>query len=218
MIKSPVFPAAICSLCAVLPPLLEYIGGRAGHPLHIFLIPLAIFPFLGWAIFGIWALGWMAFLIFRRRRYVHILLSATFIATSVVMPRFLSRLLPTSPFLKGFYSRISSQVTPDQLRAIAAQATKIMGAERTSLASPTKFSLWDEKADRPLWTKLAATPGVDRLDQGLLIQSINGWIELEWGGALMGHWGIRIQSPEVSEIDDYAYWAPLPDIAVFMHD
>ncbi len=100
---------------------------------------------------------------------------------------------PQILFQAGFRAHIKSSVTPDELRQIAATVQEML-PDDGRLPGPKKESLWREEQHRPMWRKLAQTTQIQKLDPSLVIFKHGGTVELDWGGALAGHWGVEIDT------------------------
>jgi hypothetical protein len=63
---------------------------------------------------------------------------------------------------------------------------------------------------------MLTVPGFANLEQTLVVTSDGRICEVSWGGALVGHWGIRIQQPTVVQAGhDSAFLRAEQDIAFF---
>jgi hypothetical protein len=112
-------------------------------------------------------------------------------------------LAPARVFQAGFREKIRSTVSPDELRAIARVChEKLPPHER--LPGPKKWSLWNETEHRPQWNILVESSALGKLDPSLIIFNNEDTVEISWGGALVGHWGLIIQTDGTTEIGDIA--------------
>ncbi len=220
LLPTPIIPAILVVVCVAIIPCLTYLGGLAGHPLAILLLPADSLPFLVAVAFSLWTIGLIVYSAIKRRLLYPSISSLILIVTAWSIPLFLYRLLPTSPFLLGFHRRISAKFTPDQLRLVAAKAISLSKEEdHWYLPSPQKLSLWDPKSDAPLWAEMNRVPGFSKFDGPFEIEVWQGNVYITWGGALIGHWGIRIDSSSVARKDNgYSFLALEPDIAVYIED
>lgn len=95
-------------------------------------------------------------------------------------------------FQIGFRTRIESQITPEELRQIAASVQNLL-PENGRIAGPEKnFST--TKDERRQWEILSDTTAIEKLDQWMVIFNNPQTVGISWGGALIGHWGIKIDT------------------------
>lgn len=94
-------------------------------------------------------------------------------------------------FQMGFRHRIKSAISPAELREIARVCSDTLPLDG-SLPGPTKRSLWNETEHRATWSALASSTSLGRLDSSMVIFNYAEKVEIVWGGALVGHWGIII--------------------------
>ena len=194
--------------------ILDYFGGRAGHHLSLGLLPAGLLPLLGAALFGVAVIVSAGWALIRGQRVRTSLPSVVVLVAFWALP---SLLLPTHPYLLGFSHRVFSAITADQLRLAATKATALLSTDDSFLPGPGKWSLYNPDKHAALWSEVSALPGVTKLDSSVVMTSRGGVVEMTWGGALAGHWGLRFHSPFVTrDSGDYAYWATEPDIALFM--
>jgi hypothetical protein len=106
-------------------------------------------------------------------------------------------------FQIGFRQRINSIVTPAELRQIAVASHALVPIDG-HLPGPGKDTLWDESQHRRPWNALASSTAIRMLDPWLVIHNSTDSVELSWGGALVGHWGVIIQLGEKKEKGDIA--------------
>jgi len=203
--------------CVVSIPIIDFCGGLAGRPLSILLFPLGLLPILLGVFCGLFTRGSIVWGIVRQRRMKESLVALVILVLSCVLFLTLTR-LPVRPFLLGFRYRIFSVMTADALRMAAMRASALLDAEDPSLwGSGAKASYSVSAKDQAFWAKMREVPGFSRLPRYLVIRSRGGVVEISWGSALAGHWGMRIQRPSVSrEFGDAGYWAVEPDIALIM--
>ena len=119
-------------------------------------------------------------------------------------------------FQTRFRHRILSTITPDELRGIADFVHATMPIEE-SLPGPRKWSLWSEAKHRPLWNALEAGTEIEKLDSSLVIINHPESVEIAWGGALMGHWGLIIAVTNTGQVRNNAKRGDIaPDIKTFV--
>ena len=184
------------SLCAIVGIatisfyMISYIGGRQGMPLSVVGLPAQIIPsLLSLVCLGCLLVTLIVALIRRRERPVA--LATAGLALLFFMLVF--AVAPATVFQNGFRSRIKSTLTPDELREIALVVHETL-PEGGRLPGPEKRSLWDEDKHRTQWGLLVETTAIAELDPWMLILKHPDSVELSWGGALVGHWGVIIDT------------------------
>jgi hypothetical protein len=201
-----------CSFCAI--DLTGYWGGRTGQKLSLLILPVEIpfilivllltIPLVGLALFG-----------FAKRT-----LGLPLLTLLVVFGGWNIRPLVfrPSPFLHGFRTFVYENVPMEKLHEIAVQASQIKHSEEEikKITSNTEVDLENERGlvflpelkQQTAFAQLVERAYVDRQEDHL---------ELIWGGALGGHWGIRIyfQGKPKREPGDAIYWESEPGIVFF---
>jgi hypothetical protein len=99
---------------------------------------------------------------------------------------------PAKVFQIGFRQRIRSTVSASELREIARVCRETLPLE-TRLPGPGKTTLWNESENRAQWNALLRSTALGKLDPSLTIVNGREAVEISWGGALVGHWGLVIQ-------------------------
>lgn len=169
---------------------ISYIGGRQGMPLSVAGLPAQIIPaLLGLICLGCLLVTLIVALIRRRERPVA--LATAGLALLFFMLVF--AVAPATVFQIGFRSRITSTVTPDELREIALVAHETL-PEGGRLPGPEKWSLWNEDEHQTQWDSLVKRTAIAKLDPWMLILKHPDSVELSWGGAVVGHWGVIIDT------------------------
>ena len=108
---------------------------------------------------------------------------------------------PARVFQMGFRQEIKSTVSPDELRAIARLCHETLPLHER-LPGPNKWSLWNEQEHRPQWSVLVGSSSLGKLDPSLIVFNETDSVEIAWGGALVGHWGLIIQTGDKTEPGD----------------
>jgi hypothetical protein len=107
---------------------------------------------------------------------------------------------PVELFRIGFRHRLQATITPEQLRQIAIKCSELMPQEG-QLPGPGK-NLWVEAEHAATWAALTNATAIGKLDPSLCIYNHTDEIEILWGGALAGHWGVVIaKKPGLAEGD-----------------
>lgn len=209
--------SAVPATCgAFLVHLIRFSDGYAcdvgGDILGWFLAAIVAFVFgLPALLISAWALI--------RRKFVRAALAT--IAGTVGVGYLPSLLLPASPFLLGLRMHISSTMTPDQLRAVAATVRAMWdrepGLRGREVPGPEALPYGparNENDDRR-WAELSAVPGFAKLGSKVTVTSHDDVVELAWFARETSS-GVRIAVPAVRKSDrDSSYWAIEPDIALF---
>jgi hypothetical protein len=132
---------------------------------------------------------------------------------------FMPSLLKERPFILGFKYRTLSLSSPEELQEIAGKARSLISESGSgSLPGPGKWSLWEEENHRVLWEQMPEAKILSSFDSSVVIHvSDNNCVDLIWGGALVGHWGIRIaEQPLEKSKFDIEFISITTNIAVFM--
>ena len=169
---------------------ISYVGGQRGMPMAIDGFPAGFLPvLLSWiCIIGLSIVLILA--LAKRKGYVT---PAFMLVVSLALTVGATSVPGIVPFMVGFRKRIQSQVTPDELRQIAHVAETLI-PDHEFLPGPGKWSLWTEDEHRSAWDNLVETTAIDKLDSWLVIFKGDEEIVLSWGGALVGHWGVSIET------------------------
>ena len=189
--------------------LMSYAEGRAGRPFSFFLLPAAIIPLLI-SISSLLLLCILALIALikkhqARAAFVAVTLSIIFAATWFIIPA-------DKIFRVGFRQRIKTTISIDELRGIARACHDSLPVNGL-LPGPEKRSLWAEEEHRPVWVALTKSTSLGKLDPWMVIKNYSDSVVISWGGALAGHWGVRIQIEQVTTAGDIA-----PDITTFVSD
>lgn len=175
---------------------ISYIGGRMGM---LELTLLGIVPFLlnPIALLCLLIVGLIALVKGRDRTTVVVCLGLA--AVFSMLPFLLN---PEKLFQAGVRDRVVSQVTPKELRQLA---TRVQAAlpENGSLPGPMKKSLWSEEY-RKQWEELVRDTEIEKLDPWMVIFNRNQSVEINWGGARSGHWGVTIDTGSEMKPGDIA--------------
>jgi hypothetical protein len=177
---------------------IEYAGGLQGMPMAVAGLPAEIIPFVI-SLLCIASLVVLLVVALAKRGPVSIVFSMLALSCLFLV-------LASAPAVKlfqiGFRRRINSTVTPDELRRIAEACHAAVPVDGY-LPGPAK-NLWDESQHRREWNALASSTAIGKLDPWLVIHNSADAVELSWGGALVGHWGVIIQLGDKKEKGDIA--------------
>jgi hypothetical protein len=121
----------------------------------------------------------------RRLAFSMLVLSLLFVASVLVVA-------PFRVFQIGFRHRINSTISPAELREIARVCSNVLPID-ARLPGPKKWSLWNETEHRTAWDAMVNSTALGKLDSSLIIFNHANTVEIAWGGALVGHWGVIIQ-------------------------
>ncbi|MBK8000969.1 MAG: hypothetical protein IPK15_20225 [Verrucomicrobia bacterium] len=185
----------------------EYIGGRLGTPLAIGPFPVQIVSVLAAFLSLASLFSLVIFALIKRRPALR---AAVALAVSFAICLVGFTVTPAKVFRVGFRHRITSTVTADELREIARVSRQTLPMQGR-MPGPEKKSLWNESEHRAHWTALTKATALSKLDPTLTLINGPSAVTISWGGALVGHWGLIIQTDGKSEGGDIA-----GDIATFM--
>jgi hypothetical protein len=179
---------------------ISYFDGRRGMPMSIAGLPAQIVPML----MSVFCLGSLVVLLVTglvKGRPVGKTLSALALSLLFVVLGF--AVVPAKVFQIGFRQRMRSTVSASELREIARFCHETLPIQ-TRLPGPGKWSLWNESEHRSHWNALVQATAVGKLDPSLTIFNGTDTVEIVWGGALVGHWGLIIQTDGKTETGDVA--------------
>lgn len=170
-------------------PLISYIGGRQGWPLIVGALPAQFIPVI---IQLLCLVALVSFFVKAVRRKTAITTMMVGLIIGVVFMIGGCGVKPATPFIAGFKERIREDISPAELRTVARVARSQIPVDGY-LPSPSKWSLWTEEDHRQSWTVLTNSTVIGKLPPGVVVSVKNKLVELIWGGALPGHWGIVIR-------------------------
>ncbi|HWW01871.1 MAG TPA: hypothetical protein VNZ64_19380 [Candidatus Acidoferrum sp.] len=179
---------------------IAYVGGRQGMPLSLGGFPAEVAPTLI-SLLCLASLVVMLVIALIKRRpagKTSVLLVVAFLIFALGFA-----LAPATVFQAGFRHKIKSTVSPDELRQIARSCHATL-PPRGRLPGPRKWSLWNESEHRPQWNALVGSSSLGKLDPSLTIFNNTDMVEIAWGGALVGHWGLIIQTDGKTQTGDIA--------------
>lgn len=107
---------------------------------------------------------------------------------------------PAKIFQIGFRHGIKSTISPAELHEIARVCSSTLPLDGR-LPGPKKWSLWNETENRPIWNTFVNSTSLGKLDSSMVIFNHADEVEIAWGSALVGHWGIIIQKTGTSSGD-----------------
>jgi hypothetical protein len=99
---------------------------------------------------------------------------------------------PAKAFHAGFRARIRSTIAPEELRRIAVAIQDIL-FDGGRLPGPQK-NPWSEQDHRARWQVLVKSTQIEKLDPWMEIEKSPDYVALTWGGALVGHWGVVVDT------------------------
>jgi hypothetical protein len=172
----------------VLLQAIAYAEGRSGGISFLLSIGIGLIVF---ACLGtLFVLGIIALIRRRQRGRV-----VGCVACSLLVLLVNAWLPPSESFRMGFRHRLQAAVTPDELRQIAAKCSELLPLDGC-LPGPSK-NLWKDAEHAGSWKALTNATAIARLDPSLCIYNHSDEVEILWGGALAGHWGVVIRkSPD----------------------
>jgi hypothetical protein len=202
-------PCVLTALSTISLFAISYENGRRGAPIAVFELPVQIVPDLVNLLCLVALLVLLVAAIAKRKQIraalIALILSTAFSALQFIFP-------PTEIFQLGFRNRIEASVSADELRQIA-NAFETNVPPEGFLPGPGKSSLWDAAKDGPVWTNMTNSTSLGKLDNSVMIYKQTGSVELLWGGGLVGHWGVRIQTESPTNDGNIA-----PGITTFSPD
>ena len=195
---------------------LDYIGGRENFPLTVWLFPAGLIPFFLAACCILTLFVRTVVSIFKRKEFVY-----KFILCVIALAAFVIILnsFPSSKiFLFGFRTYVLSRVTPDQIEDIASSFDKYVSPDK-KLSGPKNYST-DELDNKSKWAHVSENSAIGQLnDSCVLYKTDDDGIIVEWGGTLIGHWGLRITKGNIQRLpQEFAYLQLNDRIAAYYSD
>lgn len=180
---------AVVGIASAYTFIIEYIGGRQGLPLSIGGFPAQIVSVLA-SVLSIFLLVVTLFVALIRRKAQRAVSSMMGLAILLFILTF--TVIPARIFQIGFRARIQSTITPDELRQIGTAVHNTL-LEDGRLPGPGN-NRWNEEDHGAQWQVLVKTTRIENLDPWMVIFKHSNTVELTWGGALVGHWGLVIDT------------------------
>ena len=216
----PALNAAACAFCFALIFLHPYVEGRLNQDLLtiFFIVPVVLVPFFGALYFGLRVLVFGLPRACGHGRHLAALWVAFVMAVVLFLPAWqLIGRAHNSLFLYGFRHRITSQITPEQLRAVAlklqqfreASSPTIVG-ERFGLTSPGRRLLsMTPREDEARWEQMLVLPGFASLDDFCFIRCEPEQVDIWWGSALSFRRGVSVQLEGKASTPDHKASLPI---------
>lgn len=120
---------------------------------------------------------------------------------------------PASTFLHGFRYGLLFRISIPEILQTAEVASTLVPND--SLIGPPEIRNRGLPDNSVRWAEFIKRAPVNRLHPQFVVYNRDGTIQLEWGGALTGHWGIRISNDEYRRDRDYGYIPIGRNVAVF---
>jgi hypothetical protein len=169
-----------------------FVGGHSGQDI---ILPFTLFPAgllpAGLALIASCILVVAAAIALFRRRFRRAGALALVLCFSwAVSPRF----LPQSPFLLGFAMRLRQLSSPAEITSASQLCLSLMPSGGRVYGPKKIFgpSPEEEENSKPIWKALDGYRFVHLLDDTCVIFVEPPNVDFTWGGALPGHWGIRV--------------------------
>ena len=176
-------------------PLISYIGGRQGWPLCVGALPAQLIPVIIQLLCLVALVSLFVKAVSRKTAIIPIMVGLT---VGLVFMIGGCSVKNETPFIAGFKECIRENISLAELRTVARVARSQIPVDGY-LPSPSKWSLWTEKDHRQSWTVLMNSTVIGKLPRGVVVRVGKQDVELIWGGALPGHWGIVIRDVLRSE-------------------
>jgi hypothetical protein len=207
LLKNPIFCCLMVGISLLLWLIIDLLGGYRGFHLCVVILPAILVPLLFALIFTLVVLIRSVWSIIRFR---NIIKSLVLIIVTIGF-WFMPRLCPQRPFLLGLKYRVLKLSSPQELREIASE----IRASQHKTTSGSRYN-WAQKDDDlfkklskyKIFTEFFIRPRIGTSDDNS--------VDLYWGSALTGHWGIQIADHPLTK-NGYAEVIPIDnDIVVFM--
>jgi hypothetical protein len=214
LFKNQMFCCGMVGFCLCLFHILDFLGGCRN--LHFTFacgfIPTFIIPIFFAFIFTVLVVIFGVRSIIKRQRIVLSIIIIIVAMSFWCVPK----LFPYRPYLLGFKYRILKISSSQELRELAGNARKILVKHR-NLPNRGQYWLWDEEIHRRLWEQMPNYKILSDNDHYVSISvSDSNSVDILWGGALTGHYGIRIAEDNIKKAEsDLEFFLIDKDIAIF---
>jgi hypothetical protein len=177
------------SIFTILHYLFAYLGGRYFFNLDLifmsYLLPIILILIIKQTIIL------TKVIIEKNKRIKFSLLSLLF----GILLLFINFIFPSYPIFQiGFRNQIKNVLKPEQFREIAHVSRKILTKDDflpIRMPGPGN-NLWNAKKHAENWKILTSSTAIERLDNSFVIFVHDSSVSISWGGALWGHWGVKI--------------------------
>jgi|GEM_PF-1814830 len=124
--------------------------------------------------------------------------------------------LPSSAgvFLMGFDKGVVQRLSEEDFIRIA-QAAEHTIPVGSLILPPTAAKSRGEPNNAQLWSELFDRTPLAVLPQPFVVYNRGNRIEIEWGSALTGHWGVRLSKRAEQEPNDSVMLSVYPSVSVF---
>jgi len=218
ILKSQLLYSLLAGLCLWLMFVIDFLSGYREFPLHVLLFPAGLISLLFAAIFTLIVLIRALWSVIRLRNIIRSIVFALLVVAFWFTPRwFLPKFCPERPFMLGFRNRVLKLSSPQELHGIAAKARILLNEEK-HLPGPGRIWLPEKKEKySDLWKKIPESKLFTSHNSRVCISvSDNNDVEIFWGGALIGHWGIRISDyPLERKTYDNEFVSIEPNLVLF---
>jgi hypothetical protein len=182
-----IFICALAGIAGAIAPLISFLGGRRGMPLSIWDLPAQVMPFV---IQLLCLLAFIVLLVLARKRHQGAFVTAVCLLISGFLLLGGCLVSQEQMFREGFRHRIQSRISPEELRVVAAAARAQIPVGE-SLSSTVDGAVRAQTED-DRWANLMGRTSLGKLDSGVVVTVRYDSVELWWGGAMMGNWGLVI--------------------------
>jgi hypothetical protein len=194
---------------------LAFAQGLSNRYWHLFLFPVQIIPLLLTVVlFGATLFKITRAIFCRDHRRLSVL--GLGIAPVVSFVAFLSLPPPDFWFLQGFRCGVLQRVSLSEIQEIATIAARIV--PDGSLILPLVGTGRGEPDNSARWNAFRSQAPIGNLSGKFVVYHRDGTVQLEWGGALTGHWGLRVGQPAARLERDSNFIPISEEIAAYFTD
>lgn len=215
--RKSIFLCTFIGLTPLINVALGYLEGRSGGHFTLFVLPVILFPFLAMIVCAFAMLRSIGRDMVRGRS---VWAKSTLLAVSFVVFTLLVAHTPSYSlcFLKGFRDCLFSRLTEAQMYHIA-DCVRTRVPEGTVLRERSPGSAAPPPSSAAAWEALAKSTETGLLPQQFAVINNENCVEIEWGSALSGHYGLRIAPDNVERSEYDNTYVPVNErIAAFDQD
>ena len=172
----------------------EFAGGYNAFPLVIGFLPASFFLFALASFASLTAAIVILVAAFRRHIRYAILFSCLVAASWIFSPWFLAR----SAFLLGLATRLHHLSNPAEIQSVAQTCLSALPSGGLVFGPRKMMGPRPEEAEESqrVWKSISSSSFI-HLDGDTCVVSVRPpEVSFTWGGALPGHWGIRVNAPQ----------------------
>ena len=192
-----VFTGVLVVSSVIIWDVVAFAGGYSVFPLFGALFLILPFVFL----VSCWTAVFLVITLFRKRLRLAAILAAVVCLSWALSPWFLAR----SAFLHGLAARVRISTTPAEIESAAQLSLLLRPAGGTIFGPKRSFAgtAKEEEENKRAWDALSKYGFVHLADDLCVISVQPPDVSFEWGGSVLGHWGIRVLASMDRPVPEY---------------